>query len=234
MLALGGRSTAGVAVDIEKMRRRLGRRQGVRLVIDLGGHRALPATAVEELVATFLQVRDSAGRLVVVAVPALASQISLAYPVGIPFAASQAVALALAGHSVPRLTARHDVSRRRLTVRLVGRLDGATLQVAEEQLARATAFAESGRSVVVDLSRLSHVDISGLREIVAVTIRCRLAGADAWVVGVRPRTMRLFGRLEHYELVEDVLRAPQNERAVLGWPAIVGIQRRARAVFPVS
>lgn len=217
VLDLGRRSSAGVAEDIEQARRRLGRRRGARLVVDLGSHRVLPAIAVEELVATFLQVRDSAGQFVVVAEPALASQIALAYPVGIPFAASRAVALALAGRSVPRLTASYGVSRKRLTVRLVGRLDRSTLQVAEEQLARATAFAESGRSVVVDLGQLSHVDISGAREIVAVATRCRLAGADAWVVGVRPQAVRLFGRIEHHELMEDVGRAPRIERAALGW-----------------
>src|SRR4051812_31781205 len=65
------------------------------IVVDLGPRRVLAADAATELIVTNRAVRAAGGRCAVVVGPALAAQLSLAYPEGIVWAATRRAALAV-------------------------------------------------------------------------------------------------------------------------------------------
>jgi len=69
-------------------------RRADRMVIDLGERRTLPPDAIEALLATHRALRRARGRCAIVVGPALASQLSLAYPEGLLWAADREAALA--------------------------------------------------------------------------------------------------------------------------------------------
>src|SRR3954470_17235663 len=63
------------------------------VVLDLGPRRVLPADAVDELILSHRALRAAGGRCAVVVGPALAAQLSLAYPEGILWAATRSAAI---------------------------------------------------------------------------------------------------------------------------------------------
>src|SRR3954462_8871657 len=71
-----------------------------------GPRRVLPADAVGELILTHRASREAGGRCAVVVGPALAAQLSLAYPEGILWAATRSAAISALRTAQPHLRAR--------------------------------------------------------------------------------------------------------------------------------
>lgn len=79
-------------------------------------------------------------------------------------------------------------------VRLPHRLDGSSVPAARETLGAAIDAAEaSGRvDVVVDLSAVEWVDVTGLGLLAAAHVRCERGGRRLVLVGPRPSLRRLL------------------------------------------
>jgi len=184
-----------------------------RIVIDLGERRTLPHDAIDELLITHRALRRAGGRCALVVGPALAAQLSLAYPDGILWAADRHVAIAaLAPRQAPIAAAvTLRPRRRRLHVELSGELDLASLPALEAVLARAHAAARKRREIVFDLTDLAFVDLVALRAITTAAVRCDLAGARTRVTGAQTQVRRLVRHLgwqEQLAGIDDAAPAP--------------------------
>src|SRR5688500_10108901 len=135
-----------------------------RVVIDLGLRRTLPADALDELLTTHRALRRAGGRCALVVGPALAAQLSIAYPEGILWAADRRAAIdalsprraAIAAEAVFR------PRRRSLHVELKGEIDLALVPAVEALLATTLPVAREHREIVFDLTELTFVDLVGL------------------------------------------------------------------------
>jgi anti-anti-sigma factor len=174
------------------------RHDGANLVvIDLGERRMLPPDAIEELILTHRALLRAHGRCAVVVGPALAAQLSLAYPEGILWAADRQAAVVALGPRRASIAATATLRprRRRLHVELSGEIDLATLPAVEALLARTLAVARQRREIVFDLTGLTFVDLVALRAITTAAVRCQLAGAPTRVTGAGPQVQRLVRHL---------------------------------------
>jgi anti-anti-sigma factor len=190
------------------------RNGAARIVIDLGERRTLPHDAIEELLVTHRALRRAGGKCALVVGPALAAQLSLAYPDGILWAADRHVAIvALAPRQAPFAAAvTLRPRRRRLHVELSGELDLASLPALEAVLARANAAARERREIVFDLTDLAFVDLVALRAITTAVVRCDLAGARTRVTGAQTQVRRLVRHLNWQEQLPGIDDAPLRAR----------------------
>src|SRR3954447_19919424 len=101
-LDLRDRPAAGLAGALRAARRRSLRRGAGRVVVDFGMRRTLEPEAVIELRLLHRALRAVGGRCAVVLHPALAAQISIAYPEGLLCAATPDSAVALLRRPAPR------------------------------------------------------------------------------------------------------------------------------------
>lgn len=105
--------------------------------------------------------------------------------------------------------------RKGIVIVVCGEVDLATTRVVEEKLLRAE---ESHDLVVLDLSRTSFMDSTGLHMIVAAERRLRERGGRLVVVEGPPQVRRLLKLThiaDHLELVHDVA-ALEHDRLVRG------------------
>jgi len=187
-----------------------------RAVIDLGERRTLPPDAIDELLVTDRASRRAGGRCALVVGPALAAQLSLAYPHGVLWAADcQAAISALRPQQRPRTAAAVTLrpSRRSLHVRLSGELDLAQLPALEALLSNLHVEARNRREIVFDLTRLSFVDLVALRVITTGAVRCQLAGTRTRVVGAQPQVRRLVRHLGWQEQLPGIDDPPPRTLA---------------------
>lgn len=90
-----------------------------------------------------------------------------------------------------------------IVVAVRGEIDLATVDVVEQELRRAE---ESHDRVVLDLSRTSFMDSTGVYLIIAVNSRLQKRGASLVVAPGPPQIRRLFeltGLADHVELISD-------------------------------
>ena len=86
----------------------------------------------------------------------------------------------------------------------VGELDIATVPLAEEAVQ--TMLAREIRDLIIDLSRLTFIDSSGLRLFIVLNDR---AAAEGWTLGLIPPSeqvlsvFRISGAYEHLPFIED-------------------------------
>jgi anti-anti-sigma factor len=164
-------------------------------VLDLGERRTLPGDAVEEVVLTHRTLQDAGGRCAVVVGPALAAQLSIAYPEGLLWAAARPAAIAALHGARTSVRARLRRRGRTVHVALAGELDLAALPAIEEPLARVVTLAQQREPIVFDVAGVTFVDLSGLRAITTAAVRCQLAGAPTRVVGARAQFRDLVEHL---------------------------------------
>src|SRR4051794_25981627 len=129
------------------------------VVIDLGPRRVLAADAVGELIRTHRALRAAGGRCAVVVGPALAAQLSLAYPEGIIWAATRGAAIAALAADRAHVRARVRTRGDAVHLCLAGELDVAGVPVVTAALKRIVAAAHGRRLVVFELSDLEFVDL---------------------------------------------------------------------------
>jgi anti-sigma B factor antagonist len=96
-----------------------------------------------------------------------------------------------------------------LVLALEGEFDMASAPALREQLAAARTAAAHG--VVLDFSRVSFVDASGLRELLRACTAFREEGKRLTVAAPRPAVIRLFELTGASELIRT---APTLERAI--------------------
>ena len=163
------------------------------VVIDLGERRTLPPEVIDELLVTHRALRRAGGRCALVVGPALAAQLSLAYPEGILWAAARHVAIAALADLRTPIAAAVTLRprRRRLHVELSGEFDLAMLPALEALLARVHVEARERREIIFDLTGLVFVDLTALRAITTAAVRCQLAGATTRVTGAQTPVRRL-------------------------------------------
>src|SRR4051794_14909118 len=161
------------------------------VVLDLGPRRVLPADAVDELILSHRALRAAGGRCAVVVGPALAAQLSLAYPEGILWAATRSAAISALRTDQVNLRARVRTRGEAVHLHLAGELDMATVSVIAAALSRVVAAAQGRRPVVVELDELAFVDLVGLRALTTAVVRCQLAGAPTRVLGARAQLRKL-------------------------------------------
>ena len=178
-----------------------------RVVIDLGVRRTLPADALDELLTTHRALRRAGGRCALVVGPALAAQLSIAYPEGILWAADRrAGTQALRPACAPFAT--EAVARprgRSVHVQLKGEIDLAIMPTLETLLSTTLPLARERREIVFDLTQLTFVDLLGLRAITAAAVRCQLAGAPTRVTGASVQVRRLVQQLGWEEQLPGII-----------------------------
>ena len=181
-------------------------------MIDLGERRTLPLEAIDELLLTHRALRRAHGRCALVVGPALAAQLSLAYPEGILWAADREAALvALGPHRAPiAATATLRPRRRSLHIELSGEIDLATLPAVEALLASTLGVARERREIVFDLTGLTFVDLLALRAITTAAVRCQLAGAPTRVTGAGAQVQRLVRQLGWQEQLPGIDDPPPS------------------------
>ena len=138
--------------------------------------------------------------------PALAAQLSLAYPEGILWAGSRRAALS-ALRPRPAVTAAAVTfrpSRRSLHIELSGDLDIAVLPALEALLAHTHIEARDRREVVFDLTRVKFADLVALRAVTTTAVRCQLAGIPTRVSGAPPQVRRLVRHLGWQEQLPGI------------------------------
>ena len=223
------------------------RNGAARIVIDLGERRTLPHDAIDELLITHRALRRAGGRCALVVGPALAAQLSLAYPDG-SCGPRTAMSRSRRSHRV-----RRQLQPRSRSVRaagactsLSGELDLASLPALEAVLTRAHAAARERREIVFDLTQLAFVDLVALRAITTAVVRCDLAGARTRVTGAQTQVRRLVRHLGWQEQLAGIddaspapLRTPSQTIAELtprwsAWPASATRHTRDRPMRRIA
>ena len=117
------------------------------------------------------------------------------------------------GTDHPLLTIESTEQGETLVVSLAGEFDLASAQLVDEELARAQ---ESYPVVILDLSRVTFMDSTGLHVVLRVDERMHEAGSTLRVVAGSPQVQRLFeltGATTRLELVADSSPAGASDRA---------------------
>ena len=207
------RAGADLAAALRDRREAVTDAGALSVVVDLGPRRVLAAAAADELILTHRALRAAGGRCAVVVGPALAAQLSLAYPEGILWAATRSTAIAALRTNQARVRARVRTRGHTVHLSLAGELDMATLPVIAAALGRIVAAAQDRRPVAVELGELVFIDLVGLRALTTAVVRCQLAGAPTRVVGARAQLRKLADQLGWSE------QLPGLNDATVGPPA---------------
>ena len=173
----------------------------------------LAADAATELILTHRASRAAGGRCAVVVGPALAAQLSLAYPEGIVWAATRRAALAVLRADDPGVRARLRTRGNTVRLSLAGELDITAVPAVGAAFRRVVAAAQSRRPIVFELSELAFVDLVGLRALTTAVVRCQLAGAPTRVVGASRQLRRLADQLGWSEQLPGLNDAPAGPSA---------------------
>jgi anti-anti-sigma factor len=207
------RAGADLAAALRDRREAVADAYARSVVLDLGPRRQLPADAAGELILLHRALRAAGGRCAVVVGPALAAQLSLAYPEGILWAATRSAAIAALRTDQRRLRGRVRTRGQTVYLNLAGELDMETVPVIAAALRRIVAAAQRRRPVVVELSELTFVDLVGLRTLTTAIVRCQLAGAPTRVVGARAQLRKLADQLGWSEQLPGLDDATVGPRA---------------------